>query len=94
MEHQPTRPTPGDTVWYQTDRRGGHDYWLPATVVVTVHNQNPEGLTAAGIPTLTNPYHVHLRIHSPGNDYTEHDVPWNPDSQPRTWRWPHHLPTT
>lgn len=85
----PVRPTPGRIVWYQTDGRGGLDYFLPAMVVATRDdNQVVEGFERAGIPVLTEAFNVHLRVYSPGEDYVEHDVPWDPAGSYRSWRWP------
>lgn len=80
-------PTPGRIVWYQTDGRN-FDYYLPAVVTITVDNQNIEGLNEAGIPIVESPDEVHLRVFSPGEDYVEYGVPFDPDGGRRTWRWP------
>lgn len=80
-------PRPGDTVWYQTDGRN-FDYFLPAIVSVTMENQNIEGLTEAGIPLVSSQDRAHLRVISPGEDYVEYDVPWSPEGNRRSWRWP------
>lgn len=80
-------PKPGHDVWYQTDGRN-YDYFLPAKVVVTMENQNIEGLNEAGIPIVETKKDVHLRVFSPGEDYVEYNVPYDPQGSRRSWRWP------
>jgi hypothetical protein len=91
IEHQSAVkvPTPGAIVWYQTDGRN-FDYYLPAIVNVTCDNQHVEGLEQAGIPILVldSPLTVHLEVSSPGVNYKEYAVAYDPDGGRRTWRWP------
>ena len=79
-------PAPGSMVHYQTDGRS-FDYYLPAVVVVTLDNQNVEGLNTAGIPLVTAPDRAHLRVLSPGKDYVEYDVSYDSRGGRRTWRF-------
>lgn len=80
--------TPGRIVWYENDGRGGFRYSLPAIVTVTTRNENVEAARAGGIPLLESPYHVHLRVFSPGEPYTEHNVAYDSARGPRSWSWP------
>lgn len=81
-------PTPGRVVWYENDGRGGFRYYLPAIVSVTTDNENKDAAQSGGIPLLESPTHVHLRVFSPGEPYTEHNVAYDPEGGARSWRWP------
>lgn len=93
-------PTPGRVVHYQTDARGGHDYWLPATVIITQENWI---IGDGSVPYPVSEYHASLMVMGPGGPYVEHNVPGISLPRPyseyvnkhldhyqwrRTWRWP------
>lgn len=92
-------PTPGRIVWFQTDARAGHDYFVAATVAVTLHNLVPEHVAAGKIEGLESEMHVHLLCAGPDGWYSEKNVPFNPVPlrydedglavyERGTWRWP------
>lgn len=64
----PTIPTPGRIVLYQTDGRNGLDYELPA--IVTVTRDSHPGDYPDGKPNSllvpTSKLHVHLTVFTPG----------------------------
>lgn len=85
-----TRPVPGRMVRYQTDGRGGLNYFLPAIVTVTRReNLQREGVDRGDIEDLDSDLHVHLTVFTPGAQgvYTEQNVPHDRDGSPRSWRW-------
>lgn len=61
-------PTPGRIVWYQTDGRGGLDYYLAAIVSVTQDSHPgdyPDGQPNS-LQVPSSPHHVHLTVFTPG----------------------------
>lgn len=86
MSENPQRPTPGRIVHYQTDGRNGYDYWLPAIVTITADDNWVPG--DGTVPMPESEYHCHLNVLGPNGPYVEHNVPWNPDGDRRSWRWP------
>lgn len=61
-------PTPGRIVWYQTDGRGGLDYYLAAIVSVTQDSHPgdyPDG-SPNPLAVPSSQTHVHLTVFTPG----------------------------
>lgn len=68
-----SRPTVGQTVFYETDRRNGLVYYLPATVAVTRYSHPgdyPDG-SHNPLPRPPEDFTVHLAVVTPGGQGSE-----------------------
>lgn len=81
------RPTVGRIVHYRS-RTG--NYTLPAVVTCTSESLYDPGVARGDLPPLTNELSIHLHVMTPGEkvSYQEHDVQFDEDEGPGTWRWP------
>lgn len=94
-------PTIGRIVLYETDRRNGYRYALPAIVVRTRASTDPKAVADGKVAALPDDTTVDLFVMSVGGEsYGENGVPYgdareaaldNPgasvEQAPRTWRW-------
>lgn len=65
------RPTIGRIVIYRS-RTG--DYDVPAIVNCTVATLSPKGVELGHVPALTDPWHVHLTVLTPGRPGLRRDA--------------------
>lgn len=76
------RPTLCRDVWY-TDRQ------VPGTRAAKVVGTRDSVAPEEGVPLPLDEMHVHLLVFPPaGNAYNAHDVAYDADGAPGTWRWP------
>jgi hypothetical protein len=80
-------PSIGRIVEYRSNTG---NYTIPAVITATIDTLYRPGVEAGHVPDLSSVECVHLEVFTPGEQgrYQEHDVAFDPDAGPRTWRWP------